>query len=97
MQIESEFFEYVRFFIGKDTQFINVSPNSRETKLDRLRGQKNMKLQVLGIKVSFFHENFDQSLTSCTPQYLHELIEKYVIVTSFPPFISFLDTGELTV
>lgn len=35
-----------------------------------------MKLQLLGVKLAYFRENFDTSLEKCSPQYLDELIEK---------------------
>ncbi|XP_045609764.1 translation machinery-associated protein 16 isoform X2 [Procambarus clarkii] len=51
---------------------------SRDLKLQKRKGESNVKLQFLGDKLAWFKENMDQQLEEFTPKDVLELIQKYI-------------------
>ncbi|KAK7075278.1 translation machinery-associated protein 16 [Halocaridina rubra] len=50
----------------------------RSLKMQKRRGESNMKLQVIGDKLLWFRENMDATLEKYTPVALEELITRYI-------------------
>lgn len=55
---------------------LSFSTIFRDAKITKKKAFSNMKLQVLGEKLSWFKENFDTSLNCYSLEELEELIQK---------------------
>ncbi|KAK4314034.1 hypothetical protein Pmani_014653 [Petrolisthes manimaculis] len=51
---------------------------SRQLKLQKRRGESNLKLQFLGDKLTWFKNNMDEELEVFTPRDVLELIQRYI-------------------